>query len=127
MIWKQRRVVTMNQVLSVGGHNLHYWLGNWQPPIGIEFAVDPLNTLVVCMITFISLVVSFYSKPFLENEDWLHYGGYYTLYGLLTVGLCGMTITGDVFNMYVYLEIMSLAGYGLIALGGKKSMLGRTW
>ena len=116
-------LATLRQVLSVGGQSFHYWMGNWQPPIGIEFAVDPLNTSVVCMITFISLVVSFYSKPFLDNEDWLHYGGYYTLYGLLTVGLCGMTVTGDVFNMYVYLEIMSLAGYGLIALGGKKSML----
>ena len=116
-------VVTLKDVLTGKGSAMHYWMGNWQPPIGIEFVVDPLNTSVLCMITFISLVVSFYSKPFLENEDWLHYGGYYTLYGLLTVGLCGMTVTGDVFNMYVYLEIMSLAGYGLIALGGKKSML----
>lgn len=113
----------LQQVLMSGGERIHYWMGNWKPPIGIEFVVDPLNALVLCMITFIALVVSFYSKPFLENEDWLHYGGYYTLYGLLTVGLCGMTITGDVFNMYVYLEIMSLAGYGLIAFGGKKSML----
>lgn len=114
---------SLREVLAEGGKSIHYWMGNWQPPIGIEFAIDPLNTSVLCMITFISLVVSFYGKPFLQNEDWLHYGGYYTLYGLLTVGLCGMTVTGDVFNMYVYLEIMSLSGYGLIALGGKKSMV----
>ena len=73
---------TLRQVLATGSQNLHYWMGNWQPPIGIEFAVDPLNASVLVMITFIALVVSFYSKPFLENEDWLHYGGYYTLYGL---------------------------------------------
>ena len=59
----------------------------------------------------------------MRKEDWLHIGGYYTLYGLLTVGLCGMVITGDMFNLYVYLEVMSLSGYGLIAMGGKKSML----
>ena len=116
-------VASLREVLAEGGKSIHYWMGNWAPPIGIEFAIDPLNTSVLCMITFISLVVSFYSRPFLQNEDWLHYGGYYTLYGLLTVGLCGMTVTGDVFNMYVYLEIMSLSGYGLIALGGKKSMV----
>lgn len=116
-------LASMREVLAEGGKTLHYWMGNWQPPVGIEFAVDPLNTMVLCMITFIALVVSFYSRPFLQKEDWLHYGGYYTLYGLLTVGLCGMTVTGDVFNMYVYLEIMSLSGYGLIALGGRKSML----
>ena len=116
-------VASLREVLTEGGKTIHYWMGNWEPPIGIEFAIDPLNTSVLCMITFIALVVSFYSRPFLQNEDWLHYGGYYTLYGLLTVGLCGMTVTGDVFNMYVYLEIMSLSGYGLIALGGKKSMI----
>ena len=110
-------------VLRDGGQTLHYWMGDWSPPIGIEFAVDPLNCAVLCTITFIALVVSFYSIPFLSEEDWMHYGGYYTLYALLTVGLCGMVITGDIFNMYVYLEVMSLAGYGLIALGGKKSML----
>lgn len=116
-------VATLREVLAGNGKMIHYWMGNWQPPIGIEFAVDPLNASVLCMVTFIALVVSFYSKPFLVREGWLYYGGYYSLYGLLTVGLCGMTVTGDVFNMYVYLEIMSLSGYGLIALGGKKSML----
>ena len=68
-------------------------------------------------------MVALYSRPFVKDEDWLHVGGYYTLFGLLTVGLSGMIITGDVFNLYVYLEIMSLSGYGLIALGGRKSML----
>ncbi len=116
-------VTNLMAVLHTGGHSIHYWMGNWQPPIGIEFAVDPLNSAILCMITFISFMVAIYSQPFLKDEDWLHYGGYYTLFGLLTVGLCGMVVTGDVFNMYVYLEIMSLSGYGLIAVGGKKSML----
>lgn len=116
-------IVTLKTVLQSNQSSVHYWMGNWQPPIGIEFVVDPLNGAILCMITFLSLVISFYSIPFLKDETWLYYGGYYTLYGLLTVGLCGMVVTGDVFNMYVYLEIMSLSGYGLIALGGKKSML----
>lgn len=114
---------TTAEVLRHGGATQHYWMGNWQPPIGIEFSLDPLNCAVVCTITFIALLVSFYSESFLTEEDWLHSGGYYTLYGLLVVGLCGMVITGDIFNMYVYLEVMSLSGYGLIAMGGKKSML----
>ena len=98
-------------------------MGGWEPPIGIEFALDPLNSILAVVVTFISLMVSLYSRPFVKDEDWLHVGGYYTLFGLLTVGLSGMIITGDVFNLYVYLEIMSLSGYGLIALGGRKSML----
>lgn len=116
-------VTVLQKVLASGGQTLHYWMGGWAPPVGIEFALDPLNSVLAVLVTFISMLVALYSKPFVKDEDWLHVGGYYTLFGLLTVGLCGMIITGDVFNLYVYLEIMSLSGYGLIALGGKKSML----
>ncbi len=113
----------LNTVLSNGGKTWHYWMGGWAPPIGIEFALDPLSSVLAVLVTFIAMIVSWFSRPFVKDEDWLHIGGYYTLFGLLTVGLCGMIITGDVFNLYVYLEIMSLSGYGLIAIGGKKSML----
>lgn len=116
-------VTVLRQVLNNGGEPIHYWMGNWQPPVGIEFVLDPLNSVLAVLASFIALLVSLYSRPFVKDEDWLHVGGYYTLFGLLTVGICGMIITGDVFNLYVYLEIMSLSGYGLIALGGKKSML----
>ncbi len=115
--------IVLHEVIAAGGRTWHYWMGGWQPPIGIEFALDPLNSVLAVLVTFISMLVALYSKPFVKDEDWLHVGGYYTLFGLLTVGLSGMIITGDVFNLYVYLEIMSLSGYGLIALGGKKSML----
>lgn len=115
--------IVLQRVLESGGKTWHYWMGGWEPPIGIGFALDPLNSILAVVVTFISLMVSLYSRPFVKDEDWLHVGGYYTLFGLLTVGLSGMIITGDVFNLYVYLEIMSLSGYGLIALGGRKSML----
>ncbi len=116
-------LTVLRQVVAAGGQAIHYWMGGWEPPIGIEFALDPLNSVLAVLVTFIALMVSIYSRPFVKKEDWLHIGGYYTLFGLLCVGLCGMIITGDVFNLYVYLEIMSLSGYGLIALGGRKSML----
>ena len=116
-------VTVLQQVLADGGKPIHYWMGNWQPPLGIEFVIDPISGVLAVLITFISLLGSLYSLPFVKEEGWLHIGGYYTLYGLMTVGMCGMVITGDVFNLYVFLEVMSLSGYGLIALGGKKSML----
>ena len=116
-------LTVLQQVIAGGGKAIHYYMGGWMPPVGIEFVLDPLNSILAVLITFLSMMVSLYGRPFVKNEDWLHVGGYYTLFGLLTVGLSGMIITGDVFNLYVYLEIMSLSGYGLIALGGKKSML----
>lgn len=116
-------VDVLRQLIANGGEPIHYWMGNWAPPIGIEFVMDPLNSLLAVLITFISLMAAFFSRPFVKNEGWLHTGGYYTLFGLMTVGMCGMVITGDVFNLYVYLEVMSLSGYGLVALGGRKSMI----
>lgn len=107
--------------LRVG--TIHYWMGNWPPPFGIEFVMDPLNASLAVLVTFVSFMVAIYGAPFFKNDHWLNLGGYYTLYGLLTTGLVGMICTGDVFNLYVFLEITSLAGYGLIALGGKKSTL----
>ncbi len=111
------------QVIAGGGEAIHYWMGNWMPPLGIEFVVDPINSVILVMITFVALCTAIYSTPFLKKSNWLYMGGYYTLMALLCVGLCGMTITGDVFNLYVYLEIASLSGYGLIALGGNKGTL----
>jgi len=111
------------QTIQGGGQEIHYWFGNWAPPLGIEFVVDPINGAIVVMITFIALLTAIYSTPFVKNTNWLYMGGYYTLMALLCVGLSGMTLTGDVFNLYVYLEIASLAGYGLIALGGNKGTL----
>ena len=111
------------QVTADGGQTIHYWMGNWMPPLGIEFVVDPINAVIVTMITFVALCTAIYSTPFLKKSNWLYMGGYYTLMALLCVGLSGMTLTGDVFNLYVYLEIASLSGYGLIALGGNKGTL----
>lgn len=115
-------VSVLLQVLRTG-ETIHYWMGNWQPPLGIEFVIDPLNGLLAVLVTFVALLVAIYGSPFLCKEGWLHTGGYYTLFGLLTAGLVGMVITGDVFNLYVFLEISSLACYGLISLGGNKSTL----
>ena len=111
------------QTVADGGQTIHYWMGNWAPPLGIEFVVDPVNAIIVTMITFLAAMTAVFSTPYLKKSNWLYMGGYYTLLALLCVGLSGMTLTGDVFNLYVYLEIASLSGYGLIALGGNKGTL----
>ena len=111
------------QTVQDGGQAVHYWMGNWAPPLGIEFVIDPVNAIIVTMITFLAMMTAIFSTPFLKKSNWLYMGGYYSLMALLCVGLSGMTLTGDVFNLYVYLEIASLSGYGLIALGGNKGTL----
>ncbi|MFZ7104896.1 MAG: monovalent cation/H+ antiporter subunit D family protein [Peptococcaceae bacterium] len=99
----------------------HYHFGNWAPPWGIEYVIDPLGGAMAVLISFVSLVVVIYSGPFLKEDDWLKKGIFYTLFTLLTTGLLGMVVTGDVFNFYVFLEISSLTGYALIAAGGHRA------
>lgn len=113
----------LDQVLHTTDQVIHYAIGNWEAPIGIEFVVDPLNAVLVLFITLIAACASVFSRCFLKDKSWVQSGGFYTLVGLLAVGLTGMVLTGDVFNLYVFLEISSLSCYGLVALGGKRSVL----
>ena len=63
------------QVIAGGGEAIHYWMGNWAPPLGIEFVIDPVNGVIVAMITFLALCTAIYSTPFLKKSNWLYMGG----------------------------------------------------
>ena len=106
--------------------SLVYKLGGWsykQYPIGIEYAVDHLNAIVLVMITAVSVLVAMFSKHSIDKECPESKVAFYTLFSLLITGLSGMTITGDAFNLYVLLEIAALSSYGLIALGRSRAYL----
>lgn len=85
--------------------------GGWIPPFGIVWAVDKLNAMMGVAITGISLLVAIYSMKYIkERKD-----KFYALLCLMTAGLLGVSMTGDIFNMYVFFEILSIACYGLVA------------
>ncbi len=110
----------MDTVINTG--TIHYRIGGWAPPWGIEYVIDHLNAFIAVIVTSMSFIVSVYSRRSIEKElraSKIPY--FYTLYILLTTGLLGITVTGDVFNIYVFLEITSLAGYALIAIGDEKA------
>ncbi|MGV1100705.1 monovalent cation/H+ antiporter subunit D family protein [Thiovibrio sp. JS02] len=96
---------------------VHYRLGGWAPPYGIELVIDHLNAMVLCMISGCALLTAIYSLPTVREEipDRIHH--YYTLYCLLVTGLAGMVATGDAFNLYVLLEISALSSYAMLARG----------
>lgn len=102
---------------------IHYRLGSWAPPWGIEFVIDHLNAFMLVIVSFISLVVAIYSKRSIEQELPTKTVSFYSIYLLLVTGLLGIVITGDMFNLYVFLEIASLAGYALIAIGDDRAPL----
>jgi multicomponent Na+:H+ antiporter subunit D len=96
---------------------IHYSLGGWPPPFGIEYVVDHLNAMMLVLISGISLTVAVYSRRSVEVEVRGSAGYFFTLFLLQVSGFLGIVITGDLFNLYVFLEIASLAGYALIAVG----------
>jgi len=110
-------IFILNHVLTVG--TIHYWLGGWMPPWGIEYVVDALNAYILVILLFLALLCVLYSKRNIEHEMPQKIVPYYVVYQLLITGLCGVTVTGDIFNLYVFVEIFSLAAYALIASRGK--------
>lgn len=106
---------TLNTVITSG--TIHYYLGGWNPPWGIEYVVDHLSAFVLVIVSFIALLVAIYSKKSVEQELPEKIVYFYCLFLLQVTGFLGIVITGDMFNLYVFLEIASLAGYALIATG----------
>ena len=102
--------------------DIQYRLGGWAPPIGIEVLIDPLSAFVAVTITAVALVVLIPSRQLMADE--LPNGGggpFASVVLLLMAGLTGIVITGDLFNLFVFLEISSLAAYALVAIGGGKA------
>lgn len=103
--------------LAVPTH-LSYFLGSWPRQWGIELRVDTLNSILLLIVAGIAFLTTIYSGKSVHKEigadrrNW-----FYAVWTLTIVGLLGITITGDAFNVYVLLEISSLTIYTLIAMG----------
>ncbi len=114
-------VLQLKQIMGKG-EEIHYWIGNWKPPYGIEFVIDGVNGLIILVVAIISFLTAVYSLSFekTESKGAVRTAGYYCMLSFLAIGLLGMASTGDAFNLYVFMEVTALAGYGLIACGEGK-------
>ncbi|QAT39997.1 proton-conducting transporter membrane subunit [Clostridium sp. JN-9] len=94
-----------------------YWMGNWAPEkqwaIGIGLEVDSLSLFVALIISAACVLSSIYSIRYMEEDTGLD--KYYVLFLLLTGSMIGFVLTGDIFNMYVMLEIMTFSAISLTA------------
>ena len=106
------------------GDAISYAIGNWPAPWGIEYRVDALSSFVLVLVTLTASFVAPYAHRSIATEvpAERHYI-LYAMYCLCLTGLLGITITGDAFNVFVFLEISSLAMYVLIALGKRRKAL----
>ena len=106
------------------GGAISYVFGGWAVPQGIEYRVDVVNAYVLVMISFIGAVVMLFGPGSAGSQ--IPAGREHLFHALLLLamaGLLGITITGDVFNIFVFLEILSLSSYALIALGNRRNAL----
>ncbi len=101
-----------------------YALGGWAPPVGIEYRVDILNAFVLLIVTVVGALAMPYALRSVEHDiDEPQRPWFYSIYLLALTGLLGMAVTGDAFNIFVFMEISSLAMYTMIAMGRDKRAL----
>ena len=106
------------------GADIAYSLGGWAPPWGIELRIDALNALVLVLVTGASTVSLVHAWRSAEREVRRDRAGlFYTAWLLCLAGMLGITVTADMFNVFVFLEISSLATYTLVALGPGRAAL----
>ncbi len=103
------------------GETIAYWLGNRVPAggyaIGIALEVDALNLFFGLLVTLALFVSTLYSLQYMTRDE--HQGEYYTLLMLLGGGVLGMVLSGDIFNMYVMVEILTFSAVALTAFRSK--------
>lgn len=95
--------------------------GNWPAPFGITLVADLFSAVMVVVVGAMGLAVAVYS---LASADIDHESlGYHPLMQVLLLGVCGSLLTGDLFNLYVWFEVMLIASFVLLALGGRRQQM----
>ncbi|MAS08478.1 monovalent cation/H+ antiporter subunit D family protein [Salinisphaera sp.] len=101
-----------------------YAVGDWAPPFGIELVIDTYSALVLLLVTGVAALTGIYARKSIASEITIERE--YLVFALMLLclaGLIGITVTGDAFNLFVFLEISSLSSYALIAMGPKRRAL----
>lgn len=107
---------------------IRYSLGGWAPPYGIEYRIDLASAFVAVIVAAIAAVTVLYARTSIAQEVEEDRGPlFYAAWILMMSGLLGIAITGDVFNVFVFLEISSLSAYSMIALGRDRRALTATF
>jgi multicomponent Na+:H+ antiporter subunit D len=114
---------TFMQVYT-SGQEISYTMGGWSPPYGIEYRIDLLSATMLVLVSSMAAVVMPYALRSVRDEIARERQPYfYAAFLLCVCGLLGIVSTNDAFNLYVFLEISSLASYALIAMGRDRRAL----
>ena len=121
--WALYASIALLQRILVEGP-ISYEMGGWAPPYGIEYRIDLVSIFVAIIVATIGAVTIPYARTSIAKEITEDRGAlFYAAFILCLAGLLGITVTGDVFNVFVFLEISSLSAYSMIALGQDRRAL----
>ncbi len=112
--------IAMFERIFAGGP-LSMTMGNWLPPFGISFTVDMTGVGFALAASFVTLCIVLYMAP--QTPESALRDGIYPLVLLLLAGVTGSFLTGDLFNLYVWFEVMLIASFGLVVLAGRPLQL----
>ena len=112
--------ILLYQEIQIHSH-ISYALGKWMPPIGIEYIIDKVAIIPIIIISGISFIATIFAYKIMPEEiEKKSISKVYSLWLLAIAGLLGLVTTGDAFNLFVFLEISSLASVALVAMGAQK-------
>ncbi len=106
--------LTILAFASVGEEAL-YHVGAWPTPIGIDLRLDPLASLLLIAVNLVGLAAGIYSVDYMQR--YTDKRRFYCLFLFLVAGMNGVILAGDLFNLYVMMEIAAVASYALVAFG----------
>jgi multicomponent Na+:H+ antiporter subunit D len=96
-------------------------MGSWPAPYGITLVADLFGAVMVLLAGIVGMAVAVYSLVSIDPQR--EQFGYHPLYLFLLMGVCGAFLTGDLFNLYVWFEVMLMASFVLMALGGERGQM----
>lgn len=109
-------ILSWQTVGLVSAHKtLVYKVGGWVPPFGICLVLDGLTSFMLVTVNLVSFLVTVYAVNYMQK--FTDKTKFYTLFMLMLAGMHGVILTGDLFNLFVFLEIASIASYALVAFG----------
>ncbi len=110
-------VVSVYAFIAHRGETLVYFMSDWKIPIGICLVQDALSSFMLVMVSLIALTSLVFSLKYIRrlSSDWK----YYALFMTLVAGMNGVIVTGDLFNLFVFMEIALFAAFALVAYGGQ--------
>jgi multicomponent Na+:H+ antiporter subunit D len=112
-------------LLTTGRDLSLYKVGGWEAvnniPIGIYMVMDGFTVIVLCVINIIGFMSVFYSFSYIHRYTSENY--FYGLFCLMVAGMNGVVLSGDLFNIFVFLEISVISAYALVAFGVEKEEL----